>query len=157
MSFRLKNESARKISLKNPHTLKIGIVVSQWHSEITEKLFQGAEKILLANGIAKKNIIRKNVHGSFELPQAAQILLRKNNVDAVVCLGCIIKGETEHYRYISNAVAQGIMILSLLHNKPVAFGVLTTDNQKQAQNRAGGKLGNKGEEAALAILKVLAL
>ena len=75
----------------------------------------------------------------------------------VICLGCVIKGETDHYNYICSAVSKGIMDVSLAHNKPVAFGILTTDNLEQALNRAGGKLGNKGEESAMAVLKMLAL
>jgi 6,7-dimethyl-8-ribityllumazine synthase len=148
---------AVKISIRDANKIRIGIVVSEWYPKITEALFQGAEKILLSNGILKKNIIRKNVPGSFELPLAAHILLQKNKVDAVICLGCVIKGETDHYYYICNAASNGIMNVSLLHNKPVAFGVLTVDDIKQAQERAGGKFGNKGEESALTALKMLTL
>ena len=157
MSSSLKKDSSfKKISLKNIGNLKIGIAVSEWHPEVTEELFEGAEKILLKNGISQKNIVRVNTPGSFELPLAAQFLLKKK-CDAVVCLGCVIKGETDHYEYICSAVSKGIMDISLSHNKPVAFGVLTTDNLEQALNRAGGKFRNKGEEAAEAVLKMLAI
>jgi 6,7-dimethyl-8-ribityllumazine synthase len=144
-----------KVKLVFPDSIKIGVVVSEWHPEITEALYLGAEKILLENGIKKENILRKNVPGSFELPLGAQLLTEK--VKAVICLGCVIKGETDHYRYICEAVSKGIMDVSLAHNKPVAFGVLTTSNLEQALNRAGGKFGNKGEDAAFTVLKMLAL
>ena len=157
MSSSLKKDSSfKKISFKNISKLKIGIAVSEWHPEVTEELFEGAEKILLRNGISSKNIIRVNTPGSFELPLTAQYLLKKK-CDAVICLGCVIKGETDHYEYICSSVSQGIMDVSLSNNKPVAFGVLTTDNLEQALNRAGGKLGNKGKEAAEAILKMLSI
>src|ERR1035437_41341 len=144
-----------KVKLVFPDSIKSGVVVSEWHPEITQALYLGAEKILLENGIKKENILRKNVPGSFELPLGAQLLTEK--VKAVICLGCVIKGETDHYRYICEAVSKGIMDVSLAHNNPVAFGVLTTSNLEQALNRAGGKFGNKGEDAAFTVLKMLAL
>ncbi|MBI3502874.1 MAG: 6,7-dimethyl-8-ribityllumazine synthase [Bacteroidetes bacterium] len=144
----------KKNLLLTPGKIKIGIAVSEWHPEVTEELYAGAEKFLLENGIAKKNILRKNSPGSFELPLTAQFLLKKK-CDAVICLGCVIKGETDHYHYICKTVSQGIMNVSLAANKPVSFGVLTTDTLEQALNRAGGKFGNKGEEAAEAVLKML--
>ena len=156
-SFLNKQSYSSKISLKNIKSVKIGIAVSEWHPEITEELFKGAERILIKNGISKKNIIRKNSPGSFELPLSAQWLLRKDKVSAVICLGCVIKGETDHYDYICKTVSKGIMNVSLAHNKPVAFGILTTHNIKQAGNRAGGKFGNKGEEATEAVLKMLSM
>ncbi|MEK6614788.1 MAG: 6,7-dimethyl-8-ribityllumazine synthase [Bacteroidota bacterium] len=147
------SSSNYKVKLIFPDSIKIGVVVSGWHPEITEALYQGAEKILLENGIKKENIIRKNVPGSFELPLGAQLLTEK--AKAIICLGCVIKGETDHYNYICNAVSKGIMDVSLAHNKPVAFGVLTTGTLEQALNRAGGKYGNKGEDAAYSVLKML--
>src|ERR1017187_10302365 len=143
-----------KVKLVFPDSIKIGVVVSEWHPEITEALYLGAEKFLLDNGIKKENIIRKNVPGSFELRLGAQLLADKTK--AVICLGCVIKGETDHYHFICEAVSKGIMDVSLAQNKPVAFGVLTTNNLEQAQNRAGGKFGNKGEDAAFTVLKMLA-
>jgi len=133
------------------------IVVAEWNEEITEPLYQGAFDALLKLGAKKKNIIRKNVPGSFELPLAAQWMAEKKEVDAVICLGCIIQGETAHFDYICQAVAYGVMKVNLKSNKPVAFGVLTTLNKKQAMDRAGGKYGNKGEEAALTVVKMLEL
>ena len=157
MSFSLnKDSSSGKIFLKNSNVLKISIAVSEWHPEVTEELYEAAFKTLLKNGVKKENILRKNSPGSFELPLTAQFLLKKK-FDAVICLGCVIKGETDHYNYICESVAKGIMNVSLSHNKPVSFGVLTTDTLEQALNRAGGKLGNKGQEAAEAALKMLAI
>ncbi len=136
---------------------KFAIVVAEWNEEITEPLFQGALDGLLKLGAKKKNIIRKTVPGSFELPLAAQWMAEKKNVDAVICLGCVIQGETAHFDYLCQAVAYGTMKVSLKTNKPVAFGVLTTLNKQQALERAGGKYGNKGEEAALTVVKMLEL
>jgi 6,7-dimethyl-8-ribityllumazine synthase len=133
------------------------IVVAAWNEEITEPLFQGAFNALLKLGVKKKNIIRKNVPGSFELPLAALWMTERKEVDAVICLGCIIQGETAHFDYICQAVAYGVMKVTLKSNKPVAFGVLTTLNKQQAMERAGGKYGNKGEEAAVTVVKMLEL
>ncbi len=134
---------------------RFAIVVAEWNEEITEALFQGAHETLVKLGVKKKDIIRKNVPGSFELPLAAQWMAEKKDIDAVICLGCVIQGETPHFDYICQAVANGIMKVNLKLNKPVAFGVLTTLNKKQAMDRAGGKYGNKGEEAAITVVKML--
>lgn len=136
---------------------KFAIVVAEWNEEITEALYDGACQALITLGAKRHNIVRKNVPGSFELPLAAQIMAEKKNIDAVICLGCVIQGDTPHFDYICQAVAFGIMKVSLKTNKPVAFGVLTTLNKKQALERAGGALGNKGEEAALTVVKMLEL
>jgi 6,7-dimethyl-8-ribityllumazine synthase len=149
-----KSPSSYKVELVFPDSIKIGIVVSEWHPEITEALYQGAEKVLLENKIKKENILRKNVPGSFELPFGAQLLTDKTK--AVICLGCVIKGETDHYNFVCDAVANGIMNVGLKANLPVAFGVLTTNNHQQALERCGGKFGNKGEDSAFAVLKMLA-
>jgi 6,7-dimethyl-8-ribityllumazine synthase len=141
-----------KINLKNK---KFAIVVAEWNDEITEALFDGAYNALLELGAKKNNIIRANVPGSFELPFGAQRMADKKEIDAVICLGCVIQGDTPHFDYICQVVAYGIMKVNLKANKPVAFGVLTTLNKKQALERAGGKLGNKGEEAALTVVKML--
>lgn len=134
---------------------KFAIVVAEWNEEITEPLFQGAYNALIELGAKKQNILRKTVPGSFELPLAAQWMAEKKEVAGVICLGCVIQGDTPHFDYVCQAVAYGIMKVSLKTNKPVAFGVLTTLNKKQAMDRAGGKLGNKGEEAALTVVKML--
>lgn len=134
---------------------KIGIVVSSWNSEITEALYEGAKAALLAAGLRKRNLFLSRVPGSFELPLAAQWMAEQKSIDGVVALGCVIQGETPHFDYICQAVANGLMTVNLSSGKPVAFGVLTTLNKKQAEERAGGKLGNKGEEAALTVLEML--
>lgn len=131
------------------------IVVAEWNEEITEPLYQGAYDALIKAGVKSKHIIRKQVPGSFELPLGAQWMADQKEVDAVICLGCVIQGETAHFDYICQAVANGIMRVTLKSNKPVAFGVLTTLNKKQAMDRAGGKYGNKGEEAADTVIKML--
>lgn len=154
MSSQQRSPSDFKVDLVFPDSVKIGIVVSEWHPEITEALYKGAEKVLLENKIRKENILRKNVPGSFELPFGAQMLSDKTK--AVICLGCVIKGETDHYDFICEAVANGIMNVGLKANMPVSFGVLTTNTLEQAQERAGGKYGNKGEDSAFAVLKMLA-
>lgn len=134
---------------------KIAIVVAEWNDDITEALYQGAHDAFLKLGVTKENIIRKNVPGSFELPLGAQWMAEKKEIVGVVALGCVIQGDTPHFDYICQAVAAGIMKVNLESSKPVAFGVLTTLNRKQALERSGGKLGNKGEEAALTVVKML--
>jgi len=134
---------------------KFGIVTSEWNSEITEALYSGAVETLLQNGAIKENIIRKSVPGSYELTLGAQWLAKKEEIDAVICLGCVIQGETPHFDYICQAVAHGITNVGLKYDKPVIFGVLTTLNLQQALDRAGGKHGNKGEEASFTAIKML--
>ena len=131
------------------------IVVSEWNSEVTESMYSGAYQTLFDHGIKKENIIRKVVPGSFELSLGAQWMAKENKIDAVICLGCVIQGETRHFDFICQAVANGITDVALRYNKPVIFGVLTADNQKQALDRAGGKYGNKGDEAAATAIKML--
>lgn len=134
---------------------KFAIVVAEWNEDITEALYEGAVSCLLNHGINKKNIIRKNVPGTFELTLGAQWMGDRKDIAAVICLGCVIQGDTPHFDYICQAVAYGITEVNLKTKKPIVFGVLTTLNKKQALERAGGKLGNKGEEAALTALKML--
>ncbi|TAD98775.1 MAG: 6,7-dimethyl-8-ribityllumazine synthase [Bacteroidetes bacterium] len=134
---------------------KIGIVYAEWNNEVTEKLYQGAYQSLIKHGAKPENIISKTVAGSFELSLGAQYLAQRQDIDAVIALGCVIQGETRHFDFICQAVAQGITTVSLTYNKPVIFGVLTPDNQEQALDRAGGKHGNKGEEAAVTAVKML--
>jgi len=135
---------------------RIGIVVSEWNEQITNALFQGAFETLVKEGIDPENIVVKTVPGSFELTHGAQRLLtRYGYLNAVICLGCVIQGETRHFEFICNAVANGLTNLSLDYNKPVIFGVLTTNNLQQAIDRSGGKHGNKGVEAAVTALKMV--
>lgn len=141
----------------NLSTKKFAIIVSEWNEEITEALYEAAHASLLSHGVKKQNIIRKNVPGSFELTLGALWMAEKKEISAVICLGCVIQGDTPHFEYICQAVANGITEVNIKTKKPVAFGVLTTLNKQQALERAGGKLGNKGEEAALTAIKMLIL
>ena len=131
------------------------LVVAEWNPEVTEKLYEGAYRTLLKEGVRPENIVRRNVPGSFELSLAAQWMAARHDVDAVICLGCVIQGETRHFDFICNAVAHGLTDVALKYNKPVIFGVLTPENQQQALDRAGGKHGNKGDEAAITAMKML--
>ena len=142
----------RKVNLA---AKKIAVVVSSWNEEITESLFEGAVHSLTSSGVKKSNIFRKNVPGSFELSLGALWMAERKEIDAVICLGCVIQGETPHFDYICQAVAYGVTEVGLRTKKPVVFGVLTTLDMKQALERAGGKYGNKGEEAALTALEML--
>ena len=138
--------------------MKIGIVVAEWNQPITDALLQGAHKTLLDNGVKESNITIVHVPGSFELPTGAATLLYSNtDYDAVICLGCVIQGETRHFDFICQAVANGLTNLSLQDGRPVIFGVLTTNNMQQAQERSGGKHGNKGVEAAITAIKMAAM
>ncbi|HZY78391.1 MAG TPA: 6,7-dimethyl-8-ribityllumazine synthase [Cyclobacteriaceae bacterium] len=131
------------------------IVVAEWNEAITEALYEGAHKGLLDLGVEKKNIERVNVPGTFELTLGALRAAQQKSIDAVICLGCVIQGETPHFDYICQAAAYGITEVNLKTGKPVIFGVLTTLDKKQAFERAGGKYGNKGEEAAVTAVKML--
>ena len=142
-------------NIKDITSKKFGIVVSEWNSDVTEALYAGTVDTLLHHGATKYNIIRKSVPGSFELTLGAQWMAQDENIDAVICLGCVIQGETPHFDYICQAVANGITNVGLKYDKPVIFGVLTTLNHQQALDRAGGKHGNKGDEAAATAIKML--
>lgn len=141
--------------LLSPQKIKIGVVVSEWNEAITTSLYSGAYETLRQASIPKKNIKRMNVPGSFELSLGAQWLAEQEDIDAVICLGCVIEGETKHFEFISQAVAQGLTTVGIKFNKPVIFGVLTPNTMQQALDRAGGKYGNKGVEAATTALKML--
>ena len=131
------------------------VIVSEWNDEVTESLYNGSVETLLSYGVKKDNIYRKNVPGAFELPLAAQWMAQKSEIDAIICLGCVIQGETRHFDFICEAVAQGLTTVGLKFSKPVIFGVLTPNTQQQALDRAGGKHGNKGDEAAITAIKML--
>lgn len=137
--------------------MKIGIVVSEWNADITKNLLKGAYNTLLKHNIDEEDIIVKHVPGSFELPLAAQIILEKLFLDAVICLGSVIRGETSHFDFVCQAAALGVKDVSLKYNKPVVFGVLTDNTKQQALDRSGGKLGNKGDEAAITAIKMVTL
>ena len=137
--------------------MKFGIIVAEWNYEITGALAEGAIGTLKKHGTEEKNIIVKHVPGTFELTLGAQYMAEYTDVDAVIVLGCVIQGETRHFDFICAGVTQGIIDLNVKYNKPFIFGVLTTDNQQQALDRAGGRLGNKGDEAAVTAIKMVAL
>lgn len=134
-----------------------GVVVAEWNAEITHALYEGCYEALVRHGAKPENIHTLQVPGSFELPVGARMLNSRQNPDALICLGCVIKGETNHNEYINQSVAQGLMSLSLAAGKPFVFGVLTPNDQQQALDRAGGKYGNKGVEAAITAIRMAAL
>ncbi|MFN8353509.1 MAG: 6,7-dimethyl-8-ribityllumazine synthase [Spirosomataceae bacterium] len=134
---------------------RFALIVAEWNDQVTGALYDGAYKTLIESGALPKNVLRYNVPGSFELPTAAQWAAQQDAIDAVICLGCVIQGETRHFDFICQAVAMGITEVALKYNKPVIFGVLTPDTLQQALDRAGGKHGNKGDEAAITAVKML--
>jgi 6,7-dimethyl-8-ribityllumazine synthase len=133
---------------------RFGIVVAEWNVEITNALYQGCWQSLINHGALEEHVFNFSVPGSFELISGADLLLKNLKLDAVICLGCVIQGETRHFDFICDAVASGIANVAIKYSKPVIFGVLTTDNQQQAIDRAGGKHGNKGDEAAITAIKM---
>jgi 6,7-dimethyl-8-ribityllumazine synthase len=144
-------------SVPDAGKMRFGIVVSDWNREVTWSLLNGAISTLKRHGTEEKNIVVKHVPGSFELTLGAQFLAEYDDLDAVICLGCVIQGETPHFTYICQGVTQGITQLNMEYNIPFIFGVLTTNDQQQATDRAGGKHGNKGDEAAVTAIKMAAL
>ncbi len=140
MATALKNLSDNKTSgIRDISGAKFGIVVSEWNEEVTEALYSGAFETLIALGATREHIERMNVPGSFELSLGAQWMAKRNDIDAVITLGCVIQGETRHFDFICQACANGITEVGLKYDKPVIFGVLTTETQKQAMDRAGGR------------------
>ena len=157
MSTQHHNLSVIDNPLPSAEDMKFGIVVSQWNREITDSLLSGAVRTLRAAGCMEQNIQIKYVPGTFELPLGAQFFAEYTDVDAVIALGCVIQGETKHFDYVCSGATQGITQLMLNWNMPVAFGVLTTNDMQQAIDRAGGKYGNKGDEAAAAAIEMVYL
>jgi 6,7-dimethyl-8-ribityllumazine synthase len=158
MASSLKNLSDYDHSLiPDASEMKFGIVVSEWNINITRNLLNGALKTLKLNGASESNIEVKWVPGSFELTLGGQFFAEYRDVDAVICLGCVIQGETRHFDFICQSVSYGITDLNLNNNIPFVFGVLTTDDLQQAIDRSGGKHGNKGDEAAVTAIKMAAL
>lgn len=143
--------------LPDASTMRIGIVVSEWNDEITNRLLEGAASVLKQAGIPGEQLQIIHVPGSFELPTGAAFLIEHYEVQGVVALGSVIRGETAHFDFVCQGVAQGIKDVSLKYLRPVIFGVLTDDNKQQSLDRSGGKHGNKGTEAAVACLKMVAL
>ncbi len=144
-------------SVPDAGKMRFGIVVSDWNHEVTSYLLEGAWETLKKHGATDNNIIIKHVPGSFELTLGAQFLAEYDDLDAIICLGCVIQGETPHFTYICQSVTQGITQLNLEYNIPFIFGVLTTHNLAQALARAGGEHGNKGDEAAVTAIRMAAL
>jgi len=137
--------------------MRFGIVVADWNSEVTYSLLDGAVKTLNRHGVTSDDIIVRHVPGTFELTLGAQWMAEYEDLDGVICLGCVIQGETPHFTYICQGVTQGITQLNLDYNIPFIFGVLTTLELRQPLDRAGGKHGNKGDEAAVTAIKMAAL
>ncbi|MDC6406963.1 MULTISPECIES: 6,7-dimethyl-8-ribityllumazine synthase [Maribacter] len=146
-----------KDTIPNAKHLRFGIVVSEWNSNITEGLYQGAETALLDCGAQASNIIRWNVPGSFELTYGCKKLIQQEKPDAVIAIGSVIQGETKHFDFVCSATTQGIKDLNVQLNVPVIFCVLTDNTMQQAIDRSGGKHGNKGAEAAIAAIKMAVL
>jgi len=146
-----------KNSIPNAKDLRFGIVVSQWNVNITENLFKGAHDTLLENNTLPQNIIRLNVPGSFELIYGCKHLLKTQQLDAIIAIGCVIQGETKHFDFVCEAVSHGIKDLNIKYDCPTIFCVLTDNTIQQSIDRSGGKLGNKGVECAVAAIKMATL
>lgn len=136
--------------------IKVGIVVSTWNDHITSELLKGAVSELHANGLNETQITVYEVPGAFELPLGAQWLFHRE-MDAVICLGCVIKGDTPHFDFVCLGATNGIMEVGLKFNKPCIYGVITTNTEQQAIDRIGGPNGHKGKEAAQTALQLLAI
>lgn len=134
--------------------MKVGIVVAEWNYEITSKILEGAVNTLTTNGVKAKNIVVRWVPGSFELVFGARMLADGSDLDAVIVLGCVIRGDTPHFEYVCSGVTQGITQLNLTEEIPFIFGLLTNDTMQQSIDRAGGIHGNKGTEAAITAIKM---
>jgi 6,7-dimethyl-8-ribityllumazine synthase len=136
---------------------RFAIVASRYHEEIGKRLVEGAREVLRRHGVADKDVLVVWVPGAFELPQAALALARRGAVDALVCVGCVIRGETPHFEYVAGEAARGIGEVGRQTGIPATFGVVTAENADQAFDRAGGRVGNRGAEAAAAAVELLAL
>jgi 6,7-dimethyl-8-ribityllumazine synthase len=157
MSSINKNLSQSISEIPNIDIAKIAIITAEWNHEITFSMRNACIEELTKFGVVNDDITNITVPGAFELPSAAKMMLTNGKWDAVICIGCVIKGETKHDEYISNAVAQGIMNLSIVSGKPIIFGILTPNDMQQAIDRAGGQHGNKGVEAAHTAIKMVHL
>jgi len=144
-------------TMPDASAMKVGIVVAEWNYDITSKLLEGAYNTLTANGVKPSNIVVKWVPGSFELVFGARMLSDGYDLDAVIVLGCVIRGGTPHFEYVCSGVTQGITQLNLTEQIPFIFGLLTNDTMQQSIDRAGGIHGNKGDEAAVTAIKMAAL
>ena len=142
-------------SIPDASDMTIGIVVSEWNTNITEKLLIRAINTLEKHGVKPENIITRRVPGSFELTFGAKRLAESKELNAIIILGCVVKGDTPHFDYVCSGVTQGITELNLMYDIPFIFGLLTTDTMEQSEDRAGGKYGNKGDEAAITAIKMI--
>jgi 6,7-dimethyl-8-ribityllumazine synthase len=141
-------------SVPDASSLRVGLVVSEWNQAITEKLLEGACNTLERHGVKAENIHVERVPGSFELTFGARQLAEHREPDVVIALGCVIRGDTPHFDYVCSGVTQGLTSLNLQYGIPFIFGLLTTDTLRQSEERAGGRYGNKGDEAAITAIKM---
>lgn len=147
-----------KDKLPEAKDFRFGIVVSEWNDSITENLFKGAQDVFLENEVLERKIVRWNVPGSFELVYGCKKMQESYDMlDAIIAIGSVIEGQTRHFDFVCEAVSQGIKDLNVQSDIPVIFCVLTDQNLQQAQDRSGGKHGNKGAEAAVAAIKMAQL
>lgn len=154
--YHIQNEAeAEQTNVPCAAGMRFGIVVSEWNSNITGALLQGAVDTLKAHGAHEADIHVYHVPGSFELTFAARCLADNGTVDAVIALGSVVRGGTPHFDYVCQGVTQGIAMLNAEGRIPVIFGLLTTDNMEQAEERAGGSMGNKGSECAVTAIKMI--
>ena len=149
--------SYKSEDLPNGAHFKVGIVVSEWNSTYTGGMLRGAQEVLAEAGVPEQAVHVHWVPGSYELSLGAQWLAERDDIDGVICIGSVIRGETAHFDYVCSAAAQGILRVNQDTGKPVMFCVLTDDTAEQAEARSGGVHGNKGIEAAVGLLKMLAL
>ncbi|MBR6291803.1 MAG: 6,7-dimethyl-8-ribityllumazine synthase [Bacteroidales bacterium] len=133
----------------------VAVVAAEWNSEVTNELLKGAVTTLQKHGVKEENLLVYRVPGTYELTYAADTLAELDSIDAVICIGCVIQGETRHFEFICQAVSQGLTNVALANHKPIIFSVLTCDTMEQALDRAGGQHGNKGVEGAITALKML--
>ena len=158
MATALRNLSEYDTSkIPSARDMHFAIIVSEWNSEITFNLLKGACDTLVKHGANENHIKIEHVPGSFELTAGARMIADTSNFDAIICLGCVIRGETPHFDYICQSVSMGLTQLNVNYDIPFVFGVLTTEDIKQAKDRSGGKYGNKGDEAAITAIKMVAL
>lgn len=142
-------------SVPDASNMKFGIVVSEWNYNITGALLQGALATLKKHGAREENIRVETVPGSFELTFGSAQLIKHTNVDAVIALGCVVRGDTPHFDYVCMGATEGITKLNAEDDVPVIYGLITTNNMQQAEDRAGGRLGNKGDECAITAIKMI--
>ena len=143
-------------NLSNIDKIKFGIVVSNWNKNITDNLYDGAFDTLLKYGAKENNIKKLEVPGSFELVYGCK-KMQNENLDVIIAIGCVIKGETDHYDYICSSVSNGITQLNIINDTPIVFCVLTDHNIEQSISRSGGKHGNKGVESAITAIKIASI